>query len=144
MDLPADDDCKSVIALLLTELRSQEKTSVLINRLGIALRDAHPEITEVSRLHGIWNHVCRDFLLEAKDAIDQAICSFCQRPQEDVFWLVDGPLATICDDCIRLSDFYVAHAQLDKKTRLGKWWWRIWHRERLTYRGTASKGGKGT
>ena len=123
---------------LLAEIRADGDSKKSITRFGELLRIANPPAREVSMLDGIVGNACREFLLRTKAEIPEATCDFCQRRQAEVFWLVRGPLVTICDLCITVAQQALAEARLRKKPR----WYQAIHRlfTRHDKRFTVSQG----
>ena len=42
-----------------------------------------------------------------------AYCSFCGKSQDEVFKMIAGPSAFICDECVELCDEIIDEARLD-------------------------------
>ncbi len=114
----------NVMQQLLAEVRADADSKKSISRLGELLRSASPPVAEVSMLDGIVGNTCREFLMQAKAELPVATCDFCQRQQADVFWLVQGPLTTICDQCITVAQRALDEARLRTKPR----WYQAMHR----------------
>src|SRR5262245_50091835 len=119
-----DSHSNNVMHQLLAGIRDDADSQKSIARLGELLRSGSPPVDEVSRLDGIMHNVCRSFLTQAKAVITEATCDFCQRRQADVFWLVRGPLTTICDQCVTLAKGALDEARLRKKPG----WYRVMRR----------------
>ena len=120
----SDLDSNNVMRQMLAEVRAGEDAEKSIAHLGALLRSANPSASEVAMLDGIVGKTCREFLTHAKAQIPEATCDFCQRRQGEVFWLVRGPLTTICDRCIEVAQRAVDEARLRKRPR----WYQALHR----------------
>lgn len=114
---------KNAVEELLTLVRNIGDEAAIC-QVQHELREAGVPAWEVDRLHGVVNHASRNHLKEVKADIPEATCDFCQRPQKAVFWLVQGPLATICDRCVEVARTYVQAARALKGKP--KWYRRLW------------------
>jgi hypothetical protein len=61
------------------------------------------------------------------NVVSTTACSFCLRPQKDVFWLVAGAQAVICDECTRAAESVIAEAHISRATPPYRWWLRLLH-----------------
>ena len=71
--------------------------------------------TVVAHAAGRLNTIFRDYLESIDSAVPAVFCSFCRQHEDRVNWLVQGPSATICDQCI------VVCAKEVRRGRRRKW-----------------------
>ncbi|HWA25493.1 MAG TPA: ClpX C4-type zinc finger protein [Lacunisphaera sp.] len=103
------------IKQLLADIRAEGdmKRSALI--IEASLRESSPTLQETSKLEGAVRQACQAVLESLKAEAPEATCDFCQRPKAKVDFLVQGPLRTICDECIIVSQMAVDEARAKKK-----------------------------
>ena len=105
-----------------------------VQAMQALLAQAALPAADVVALRAVVNDACR-LHVNAQMAAGEAACSFCARPWEQVFWLIQGAAATICDRCIREADASIALGELHKREwgSLAHSWWKWTHRHQLKW-----------
>lgn len=89
-----------------------KKSAAVIER---ALQEAALPMQEVAKLESCVRVACHAVLRAAKADLKDVTCDFCQRPRAKVDFLVEGPLCTICDECIIMAQMAVDEYRAKKK-----------------------------
>ena len=77
----------------------------------VQLSDQHVADTVIAHAAGRLNAIFRDYLESIDSAIPEVSCSFCRQHETRVGWLVQGPSAIICDECIAVCANEVRRAR---------------------------------
>jgi len=132
----------NVVDALLAELERSGGEDQATAHFARLIRLAKADSATLSRLHRILDAGLRTHLTKEEAAAQGGACSFCLRPRQDVYWLIAGSCAMICDQCAKAAEAYIAEAEISRAPTVTRWWLRLRYSRHLShFSARTSRGG---